>query len=297
MNDAAIPPNIDADLVGRLIAAQFPQWTGLPIMPVVPGGWDNRTFHLGNSMIARLPSTASYALQVEKEQTWLPRLVQHLPLPIPVPLGHGKPAEGFPWPWSIYRWLPGEPASIDRIGDLTEFASDVASFLVALRAIDATHGPPPGKHNFWRGGSLDVYDAETREALAALKGQIDTVAAMQIWETALASAWQQPPVWFHGDIAWGNLLVEHGRLSSVIDFGTCGVGDPACDLALAWTMFHGTSRKAFRDGLQLDDATWARGRGWTLWKALITIAGHDANQREAEKSRKVLVEVLADHRA
>jgi aminoglycoside phosphotransferase (APT) family kinase protein len=288
---------IDAALIRRLVDRQFPQWKDLPIRPVEHGGWDNRTFHLGDAMTVRLPSAAPYALQVEKEQKWLPRLAPLLPLSIPVPLAEGRPGEGYPWPWSIYGWIEGRTASSERIGDLSEFATAVGEFLVALQGIDTTGGPPPGQHNFWRGGSLTVYDGETWEAIAALKGKIDTGLAAEIWQAALAAIWEGTPVWFHGDVAWGNLLVDGGKLCAVIDFGTSGVGDPSCDLAIAWTLFKGESRKAFRTALPLDDATWARGRGWTLWKALIVYAGQaGTNPHEAEKSRLVLEEVMAEYR-
>ncbi|MGI8486566.1 MAG: aminoglycoside phosphotransferase family protein [Thermomicrobiales bacterium] len=291
---------IDESLVRRLVATQFPEWADLPIKPVESGGWDNRTFHLGDQMTVRLPSHAAYSLQVEKEQYWLPRLAPHLPIPIPVPLAMGKPAEGYPWPWSIYRWLDGETAMTAmtaQIADLRQFATELAQFLVALHRCDATGGPPWGAHNFYRGGPLTTYDAETRKAIAALDGKIDTDVATEVWDAALGSTWHGSPVWFHGDIAAGNLLVEQGRLSAVIDFGTSGVGDPSCDLAIAWTLFEGESREAFRAALPLDDATWARGRGWTLWKALIVYAGlAGTNPHEAEKSRRVIDEVLADHK-
>jgi aminoglycoside phosphotransferase (APT) family kinase protein len=287
---------IDVSLVRRLVSTQFPQWASLPIKPVAFSGWDNRTFHLGDRMTVRLPSAAAYALQVEKEHRWLPRLAPQLPLPIPVPLAMGEPADGYPWHWSVYRWLGGETASIERIADLKEFATTLAHFLVALQRADAAGGPPAGPHNFYRGGPLTTYDGETRQAIAALDGTIDTGAATEVWETALASAWQDAPVWFHGDVSVGNLLVERGRLSAVIDFGTSGVGDPACDLAIAWTLFQEESREAFRTALSLDDATWTRGRGWTLWKALIVAAGlPGTNRLEVEKSRRIIDDVLADH--
>ena len=281
--------DINVSLVRRLLAAQFPQWADLPIKPVEVSGWDNRTFHLGAQMTVRLPSAAPYALQVEKEHRWLPKLAPLLPLPIPVPLAKGAPADGYPWQWSVYRWLEGETATAERIADLRQFATELADFLTALQRIDSAGGPPPGRHNFFRGGPLTVYDAETRQAIAALDGRIDTDAAS-------AATWHGSPVWLHGDVAAGNLLVKGGRLSAVIDFGTSGVGDPSCDLAIAWTLFGGESRDAFRAALQLDDATWARGRGWTLWKGLITLAEHiDTNPLEAGKARRVIDEVLADH--
>ena len=288
---------IDVSLVRRLVSTQFPQWADLPIEPVEFGGWDNRTFHLGEHMTVRLPSAAAYSLQVEKEQRWLPRLAPLLPFPIPVPLAMGEPTDDYPWHWSVYRWLDGETAMNAPIADLRQCAIDVAEFLVALQRADAADGPLPGAHNFWRGGPLDVYDGETRQALDTLDGEIDTSTATEVWETALATSWQGAPVWFHGDIAVGNLLLEEGRLSAVIDFGTSGVGDPACDLAIAWTLFEEESREVFRQLLPLDDETWARGRAWTLWKALIVAAGiADTNAREADKAWQIIDEVLADHR-
>lgn len=286
---------IDVSLVSRLIAAQFPQWVDLPIRPVKFGGWDNRTFHLGADMTVRLPSAARYAQQVEKEQYWLPRLAPHLPLPIPVPLALGSAGEGYPWPWSIYRWQEGEIATHAAITDMTGFAKALAAFLSKLQQIDADGGPPPGEHNFFRGGPLTVYDHETRWALEQLAGRIDVAAATAVWERALSADCTGAPVWFHGDVASGNLLVQEGRLSAVIDFGTSGVGDPACDLSIAWTMFKGESREAFRAALPLDKATWARGRGWTLWKALIVAAGMlGSNRLEIDRSERVIAEVLAD---
>lgn len=287
--------HIDVALVRQLIAAQFPHWADLPIRPVASGGWDNRTFHLGDDMTVRLPSAEGYAPQVEKEHRWLPRLAPLLPLPIPAPLAKGAPDSGYPWQWSVYRWISGEPALAGRIDDLAGFAADLAHFLVALQRIDPSGGPAAGPHSFFRGDFLTVYAAETMRAIAALDGEIDTKSATSVWDIACRSSWDRPPVWFHGDIAVGNLLVQDGRLSAVIDFGCSGVGDPACDLAIAWTLFSGTSREAFRAALPLDDATWARGHGWALWKALITLVEYRTTDlAKADEARRVLREVLSD---
>ena len=287
---------IDASLVKRLVSAQFPQWTDLPITPVEVDGWDNRTFQLGPDMSVRLPSAEAYAAQVEKEHRWLPILAPRLPLPIPVPLAMGIPAEGYPWRWSVYRWLDGAIASPDRIDDLSEFATRLAGFLAALQQIDPAGGPPPGPHNFYRGGPLKTYDAESRNSITALGDQIDAGRATAVWEAALAATWHGSPVWFHGDVSATNLLVRDGRLYSVIDFGCSGVGDPACDVTIAWTLLSGESREAFRAALPLDAATWARGRGWALWKALITLAAHlGTDLVEAAAAQRVIDDVLADH--
>jgi aminoglycoside phosphotransferase (APT) family kinase protein len=267
-------------LVSGLVTSQFPEWADLPVAPVDLDGWDNTTFRLGEKLSVRLPSADVYVAQVEKEHRWLPYLAPRLPLWIPEPVARGVPACGFPRPWSIYRWLPGEVATPERIADATQFATDLAGFLAALYEIDPAGGPRPGEHSFSRGGPVATYDSDVREATAALAGQIDAAAATAVWEEAVASEWDGPPVWVHGDITASNLLVDDGRLSAVIDFGCSAVGDPACDVAIAWTFFHGDNRRAFRERLALDDQTWARGRGWALWKALITLAKTDPDLAE-----------------
>ncbi len=258
-------------LVTRLLAAQFPQWAELPVTRVELDGWDNTTFRLGTEMSVRLPSGDAYTAQIDKEHQWVPILAAQLPLQIPQPLAKGTPSQEFPRPWSIYRWLEGELPTIDRIADLDRFATDLASFLHALYRVDAVDGPPAGPHSHFRGGPVATWDAQTRAAIAALDGQIDGDTATDVWNAAVEAEFDGPPVWVHGDIAATNLLVVDGELSAVIDFGCSAVGDPACDVPIAWTLFHGESRHTFRDALGLDDATWARGRGWALWKALIEV--------------------------
>ena len=289
-------PDIDEQLARRLVDRQFPQWADLPVTLVEHGGFDNRTFRLGERMTVRLPSADAYALQVDKEQRWLPVLAPRLPLPIPTPVARGAPGEGYPHSWSVYRWLDGEVASEQGIGDLTDFATTLAGFLAALRRIDATEGPGPGPHNFFRGGPLATYGDETVDAIEALGDEIAGDAARRVWDDAMAAAWEQDPVWFHGDVATGNLLLRDGRLAAVIDFGTSGVGDPACDVVIAWTLLPDPSRDAFRSTLGVDPNTWSRGRGWALWKALITLVDQlDGDADGAAVQRRVIDRVLADH--
>ncbi|MFD5895593.1 aminoglycoside phosphotransferase family protein [Streptomyces sp. NPDC060366] len=297
---ASTPPDgragIDAALVKRLIAAQFPQWSALPVTPVEVDGWDNRTYRLGDTMTARLPTAAGYVPAVDKENRWLPRLAPQLSVAVPPVLGLGVPGEGYPFPWSVRGWLPGGTARPERIGDMPRFAAEVAEFLLALQRCDTTDGPAAGEHSFYRGAPPAHYDDETRRCLAALKGRVDTDRATAVWEAALAAEWRGAPVWFHGDIASGNLLVDDGKLTAVIDFGTSGVGDPACDLVIAWGMFHGESRAAFRRVVGQDDGTWARARGWALWKALLVLSQNiDTDEELAAVNRHVIDEVLADH--
>ena len=276
---------IDTQLARRLVAAQFSQWADLPVRAVDHGGWDNRTFHLGEAMTIRLPSAEGYVPQIAKEHRWLPALAPQLPLPIPRPIAQGVPGEGYPFPWSIYGWIDAEVASVAPIRNLVGLAEDLGTFLSALEAVDASDGPPPGLHSAYRGGPPARWDAETRAAIETLGGSIDGAAATEIWDAALKAEWNHRPVWFHGDIAVGNLLVREGRLAAVIDFGCSGVGDPACDTVIAWTLFEGASRDAFRAALPLDADAWARGRGWALWKAVITLAGHIDAESEAAAAR------------
>jgi aminoglycoside phosphotransferase (APT) family kinase protein len=287
---------IEAALVRRLIAAQFPRWSGLPVRPVEADGWDNRTYRLGDDMTVRLPTAAGYVPAVVKENEWLPRLAPGLPVAVPEVLAVGEPGEGYPFPWSVRTWLPGETADPARIDDLATFAVAVADFIRALQRCDAAGGPPGSEDTFYRGASPAHYDRDTRRYLAELAGHVDTDRAAAVWAAALAARWTGPPVWFHGDIAAGNLLVADGKLTAVIDFGTSGVGDPACDLVIAWTMLAGENRRAFRAAVGQDHGTWARARGWALWKALLmTAANLGTDDAQAAAQFRVINEVLADH--
>ena len=290
--------DITVDLVSKRVRPQFPEWAQLPVRPVDVDGWDNATFRLGETMSVRLPSAGHYVEAVEKEHRWLPILASELPLPVPQPLAMGAPGCGFPWPWPVYRWIDGAPATAQAITDLPQFAADLADFLAALYKIDAVGGPPPGTHNFFRGGPLTVYDGETRDELEALSGHIDTELAAEVWQAALEATWRGVAVWFHGDAQPGNLLLADGRLSAVLDFGTCGVGDPACDTTIAWTFLSGHSSRIFKERLPVDSATWVRGRGWAIWKAMKVLAGAlESDAQDAAFTMDVIQMTRADHLA
>lgn len=288
---------IDAALVRALIASQFPQWQDLPVRPVDLDGWDNRTFRLGETLSVRLPSAEGYVPQVEKEQFWLPVLAPQLPLPIPSPVALGRPGSGYPWPWSVYRWIEGQPAAVGPIRDPVRFATRLADFLLALQSIDATGGPTAGVHNFHRGGALNEYDAEARRSAVALSDEFDACVMTSVLDSAMRSTWNRAPVWVHGDVAATNLLVLDGELSAVIDFGSSAVGDPACDLTIAWTFLSGEARAAFQRAWPGDSDLWARARGWALWKALITLvdARRDGRSNVAQSARFVIATVLDEH--
>ncbi|SQD97307.1 MULTISPECIES: aminoglycoside phosphotransferase family protein [unclassified Parafrankia] len=287
---------VDTSLVGRLIAAQFPEWAGLPLEPVRSAGTDNAIYRLGVDLAVRLPRIPAAAGQVDKEHRWLPQLAPLLPLDIPVPLGTGTPGEGYPWPWSVHRWLEGEDLLAEPAVDLHRMAIELGNFVAALQQVDPTGGPPPGTHNFFRGAPLARRDAATRAAIHSLRATLDTAAATAAWDTAVhAPRWQGTPVWIHGDLLPGNLLTRGGRLHAVIDFGGLGVGDPACDVMAAWTLLSTESREAFRSTIGADDATWARGRGWALSFGLIALPYYqDSNPTLAHIARHTIDEAITD---
>lgn len=263
---------IEESLVSALIADQFPQWAGLPVERIPSPGTDNAIFRLGDDLAVRMPRVGWAAVQPEKEQRWLPWLAPQLPLAVPVPVGGGVPGRGYPWRWSVCPWLEGSPATLDRVDDPAAMAADLAGFVRALHRIDAAGGPPAGDHNFHRGVPLADRDGMTREAIDALRAEIDPRLVTRLWDEALkAREWDRPPVWVHGDLASGNLLAASGRLTAVIDFGGLGVGDPACDLIVAWNLLTGEARETYRVATGVDEETWIRGRGWALSVALVTV--------------------------
>jgi len=286
-----------AALVGRLLAEQFPQWAGRPIEPVPSPGTDNALYRLGDDMVVRLPRRQVDTERLEKERRWLPRLAPLLPLAIPIPLAIGEPGEDYPFAWSIYSWLEGETATVERIADLGQAATDLAQFVAALQHVDPREGPPPGEHNSLRGVPLAARDESTRTAIASLGGMIDIGSVTAAWEAALrAPEWRRPPVWIHGDLDCRNLLVERGRLSAVIDFGCLGVGDPACDVMVAWKILSADTRDIFRTALAVDEPTWARARGWALSQALGALSYYtlETNPVLVREAQRWMAEVLAD---
>ncbi|MFE7109963.1 aminoglycoside phosphotransferase family protein [Streptomyces sp. NPDC057575] len=284
-------PDIDESLVHRLIAAQFPQWAGLPVEPVTPVGTSNAMYRLGEDLVMRLPRTAGAADDVAKEQRWLPWLAPSLPAAIPMPLGAGVPAEGYPWHWSVFQWLDGANPVTGEVAEPGLLATDLAEFIAALHRIDPADGP-----SSYRSEPLTARDATTRAALAELHEVVDAGAALTVWEAALgASAPSGPAVWIHADLQPGNLLLAGGRLSAVIDFGCMGLGDPAVDLIAAWYLLSAHARGTFRTALDADDAAWARGRGWALSTALGELRYYrESNPAMAAIARHVIREVLAD---
>ncbi|MFE2723521.1 aminoglycoside phosphotransferase family protein [Kitasatospora sp. NPDC059327] len=287
--------DIDEALVARLVAAQFPQWAGLPLVKVRSAGTDNAMYRLGTGLTVRLPRIPGAAGDIAKENRWLPFLAPHLPLTVPAPLAQGVPGEGFPFPWAVYRWLDGDNLFDRPPVEQREAAAVLGGFVTALRGVDVSDAPPS-----YRGGPVGERDDEVRAAIRGLgaDGAVDADAATAAWEGVLRlPQWEGAPVWLHGDLLPGNLLAREGRLSAVIDFGVAGVGDPACDMMAAWTLFSAGTREVFREAARVDDATWGRGRGWALCFGL-TAEHHYrvTNPVLAAVGRRAVAEALADLR-
>ncbi len=289
--------DVDATLVGRLVRDQHPQWAHLPVRPVAEHGTDHLLFRLGDGLVARMPRVGWAADQAESDARWLPGLVDHLPVTLPVPVALGQATDDYPFRWSIAPWLPGEPPTPANVAPPV-LAEELAGFVAALHAVEPSGGPP--RTGTSRGAPVRSWDESVREAIALAGDRIDARAVLRAWEHCLeAPDHDGDPVWIHGDLLAGNLLVEGGHLSSVIDFGALGVGDPAADLQPCWSTLDPEVAPLFRARIDelcgYDEATWRRGRGWSLGPALTGIPYYwETAPAFARRGLRTVARVLAD---
>jgi len=284
----------DPDLVRRLLSAQMPQWANLPICSAPLGGTDNALYRLGEDKVVRLPRIDWAVPAREKEHEWLPKLSPLLPFEIPSPLAMGSPGEGYPWPWSVYRWLEGEDPSIHLEIDRDALLPDLVLFIKAMREISPIAAPDSRS-----GLPLQTVDESTRAAIDILGKRVDQNAVLTLWEASLAApSWDHDPQWVHGDLDARNLLVKDGRLNAVIGWGSAGVGDPGYDISVAWKVLSPDARRDFRSELKVDDATWTRARGWTLCTAVNALSYYTlkTNPLLVQETQKWIAAVLADGR-
>lgn len=288
MHPDALP--IDCDLVQALLAEQFPAWADRPVEPVPSAGTDNALFRLGDELVVRMPyREAGAAAQIQKEHTWLPKLSSRLPLEVPFPVVMGLPGQGYPCPWSIYRWIEGQGEAPGVLASDLPTARRLADFVRALGRLDLASGPRPGEHNFGRGAPLIERDEATRAGIDACTDDLDVAAAGRIWRAGLEADEVVPERWIHGDLMGDNLLFREGQLAAVIDFGGLAVGDPAYDLTIAWTGFSEPARKTFWEHVHVDDATWERGRAIALSIAVIALPYYrESNPAMAQMARFTL---------
>ena len=288
---------VPIEVARRLIEEQFTEYSHLEIKPVEFSGWDNATFHLGDEMLIRLPRGEAYALKVPKEHSLITKLGKQLLIPIPKPVAMGRPSKDYPWNWSIYKYLEGESANSIELSDadLENIAYELANFLNELHKIDTKGTPFPGLHNYWRGEHFTVYECGALKYFKDLRDIINSDKVIKLWEKAAATKWEKPPVWIHGDLAPENFLIKDGSLSAVIDFGGCSIGDPACDLVIAFTFFKGKSREIFKKQVNLDENTWLRAKAWALWKAGFELTHiEDKSSSKAIEQIRIINEVLND---
>lgn len=284
--------DVDAALVGRLVAEQFPDLAGLPVTAVESTGTVNAVFRIGDRRCARLPLVEHWVRDLDTERRWLPLLAPALTLAVPEPVAAGRPGGMYPFPWAVYGWIDGRPYADDLVEDERGAAADLAQFITELRSVDpAWPGAPRAGRR-----PLRELDDGTREAIGSAAGVVDVRAATAAWERALrAPAFTGTPVWIHTDLLRPNLLVRGGRLCAVIDFGGVGIGDPAADVIAAWTVFGPVGRAAFRDALGVDDATWDRARGFALHQAAMIIPYYEVtNPGFVTLARRTVDEILGD---
>ena len=287
--------DLSTDLVRELVRDQFPEFGTQIIEPVASGGTDNAIFRLGDDKSVRLPKREDAVSQVAKEQSWLPRMAP-LPLRIPRPLKQGAPSDAYPYPWSIYDWCPGSPLVQTPPDEWQETANALVTFLLALQTKTVIDAPEAGPQNHFRGVDLAQRDVLTRGAIKGIAHLYSAKEMEQVWLAAFeVKTFAGPPVWLHGDLQGGNLLAVNGKLSAVIDFGLSGVGDPACDLIVAWSVLPRSVRMSFREQMACDDDMWMRGRGWALSVAVIALDYYrERNPQLSAISRQTIEAVLGE---
>jgi len=280
---------IDDDLVRRLLVEQLPDVAGRPLREV-GRGTVNAMFRLGDDLAVRLPRTAEWAGDLERERVWLPRLRERISLRVPEPVAEGRPTDEYPLPWAVYRWVDGDQYEDELVADERGAAEDLARFVRELRAGPVEGGPAAGRR------PLAVLDEETRVAIVEAGDLLDTAAVLAAWDRALeAPVFAGDAVWIHTDLLRPNLLVQGGRLAAVIDFGAVGVGDPAADVIPAWTVFGPAGRERYREALEVDDATWERSRGYALTQAALIVPYYrETNPAFTASAQRTIGEVLAD---
>lgn len=283
--------NINTALVRQLLANQFKDWANLPLQVIHPEGTDNAMYKLGDDKVVRLPRTKGSAVSLEKECSLLPKLAPHLPIAIPTICGEGIPEADYPCPWLICKWLEGKTPIDEAMLDHHQAAIDLGDFVAAMQKINCIGGP-----KCRRGQPLSSRDEETREAIALLSDSYDASVVTNIWESVLTiPQWTGSPIWIHGDLHAGNLLAQGGRVTAVVDFGCAGIGDPACDMMVAWTLLTAETREIFRSIVKPDSATWARGRGWALTFGIVAYPYYSvSNPIFANIAKRAIEEVIAD---
>jgi len=283
--------HIDASIVKQLLQEQFPAWADLQLELIYPVGTDNVMYRLGNDKVVRLPRTEESAASLEKEHQWLSKLAPHLPIKVPVILGEGNPSSDYPLPWLVCNFLEGKNLMEGNSLDYNQAAVDLGNFVAAMQKVNAKGGP-----KCRRGQPLAMRNQEMQESIPLMSDLYDTSLLTDIWKRALKeSVWKKGPVWIHGDLHAGNLLAKNDRITAVVDFGLAGIGDPASDMMLAWTLLTPETRPIFRSIVQPDEATWKRGRAWAFTLGIVAYPYYrNSNPTFAKLAKRAIDEVLSE---
>lgn len=285
--------------VRALVADQFLRWRDLPVRAVAAHGTVNAIFRLGDDLAARFPlrpgDPEEVRRQLAAEADAARELLGRTPFRTPEPVAPGEPGAGYPLPWSVQTWLPGEPATPDALAGSAPFARDLAAFVRGVRAVDTRGRVFRGGG---RGGELRAHDAWLETCFERSGHLLDVPRLRRLWAAArLLPRGDAPDVMSHTDLIPGNVLVAGGRLAGVIDVGGFGPADPALDLVGAWHLLDAGPRRVFRAALGCADDEWARGRAWAFQQAMGLVwyyAG--SNPVMSALGRSTLARILADER-
>ena len=286
MSDFASLTWLSSGIAARLISTQFPELAEKKILPMTGAGTDNLIFRIGDDLCARFPKVPWAADTARREALALPRFAG-APLSAPEVYGLGRPGTGYPNSWSILTWLPGTPLEDGALDDPAFAARQLADFFGYVRKVTVDSAFSPGPDNNGRGAPLATRTAAFKAALPHLP-DVDPDWATRLWMQSLGAGQAEEVCWLHGDVHPGNVLVEDGRVSGVIDWGLCGVGDGACDLLTAWAMFDRAPRETFRKALGATDSEWLRGAGWALSMAVIYLPYAYEHGLRSDMSEKMI---------
>ena len=281
---------IPTAMVRQLVNNQFPRWADLPLVSVLSSGTDNARFRLGDATVVRLPRIRRAVEAVLRDQAWLAMIGRHLStVKVPTPMELGDPSADYRHNWSVDDWLDGDLAREGHVQNVAHLVREIAAFPDVLRKMPVKDAPATGR-------SLPALRARMRATVIAAAGLVDSNAVPRVWDHALAQGnWAVPLVWLHGDLAPGNLLLQGGHLTGVIDFSALGLGDPSQDLRMAWNLHPASARADFAPKIQVDAPTILPACRRALAQAMFQFPyDHISNRVLAAQARNVIAEVPAE---
>ncbi|MDR0525415.1 MAG: aminoglycoside phosphotransferase family protein [Spirochaetaceae bacterium] len=280
---------ISGATVTALLLEQFPQYADLPLREYTATGTVNAIFRLGDSYYIRLPILKTFEAGLLKEYALLPYLSKHISIPIPKPMHLGRPNTIYPSHWAIYTWIDGDTAGADSSPAIV---SALAGFINELHSLKIPETAPKAGRK-----PLADLNAVTLSALEESKNEISYKRTVSLWERLRETpAWDNKPVWIHGDLLKPNILIKADRLAGIVDFGSAGIGDPAFDIIPAWTIFDSDRRRLFQEAVNVCPAVWNRACAYALHQAALIIPYYrKTNKPFAEQAIQTIREILLDY--